>query len=73
MYRVFFHYPFSDENWQPQRPVRCISGAVVGRCRKRNTRITDQTLLSYICVCKSNFVQFYFVVVVSGFYLKCVP
>ena len=71
MCRVFIHYSFFDENWQPQRPVRCISVALVGR--KGNTRITDQTLLSYLCVRKSYFVQFYFVVVVSGFYLKCVP
>ena len=71
MCRVFIHYSFSDDYWQPQRPVRCISVAAGGR--KGNTHITDQTLLSYLCVRKSYFVQFYFVVVVSGFYLKCVP
>ena len=69
--RVFNHCSFSDENWQPQRPVHRISGSVGGR--KRNTHVTDQTLLSCLCVRKSYFVQFYFVVVVSGFYLKCVP
>jgi hypothetical protein len=72
MCRVFIHYSFSDENWQPQRRVRCISGVAGGS--KGNKHVTDQTLLSYLCVRKSYFVQFYFVVVVSGFfYLKCVP